>query len=147
MPRANKKVTVKRGRKPKSAVVEKPALKLVGDKVAKADKYTADLFDESPAMPATPEPDELRPDQDLDAAQRAEFAKLLNSKMSLMERADRLVALAHKNCTKTAAVGLRAITIINEITGVSEDVDKEAPSMFTLPEGATVSIEVETPEK
>jgi hypothetical protein len=154
MPAAKKKTVLAvrkkaKGRRPKSAVVEEPCevkkplptaphMRLVG--------ASSEVFDESPPAPQH-EPDPLRPDRDLDTAQRAEFAKLLNTKFPLAERVDRLVALAHKDCTKTAAVGLRAITIINEITGVTEDVDKDAPAMFSLPEGATISVEVETPDR
>ena len=170
MPRA--KAAVKKGRKPrktvtrgkraKSALVEAPVevveapkppsglerstsqpMKAVG---LEADPYRpeADLFDESPDMPDVHVP---RPDADLDEAQKAEFVKLLKSKMTLEERADQLVSLAHMTSSKTAAIGLRAIQVINEITGVTKEEATEAPSMFNLPEGAEISIEVEEPEK
>jgi hypothetical protein len=110
----------------------------------KTDAQTISMFDESPALP---EKDPLSPDQDLTEAQKAEFKKLLDKKMSLEKRADQLVKLAGFSDTKRAPVALRAIEVINKITGVTDDTANEAPSMFNLPEGVHVRIDVETPEK
>jgi hypothetical protein len=161
------KITVKtkpkRGRRPKSEAIEvtpevvKPPAppapsvrtrktpKLVGS--SSTVSVDSDVFVESPPMPVKKEPDPLRPDQDLTEAQRAEFAAVLNKKLGLEERADLLVELAHKKCTKTAAVGLRAIQVINDITRMTEDGASEAPPMFNIPDGAEISVEVEVPEK
>lgn len=86
-------------------------------------------------------------DQDLTPDQRKMFQDLLNEKMSLEERADQLVALAHLRGSKTAAVGLRAIMEVNRITRVSGDGATEAPAMFALPPGTNVSVTVEKVEK
>jgi len=80
---------------------------------------------------------------DLDAEQKAEFARLLQSKFSLKDRADALVKLAQMTDTKRAPVGLRAIQEINAITGVRDDKANEAHSMFKLPEDTSVSIKIE----
>lgn len=110
----------------------------------KTDIQTISMFDESPSLP---EKDPLRPDQDLTEAQKAEFKKLLDDKMPLEQRAKQLVKLAGFSDTKRAPVALRAIQVINDITGVTDDAANEAPSMFNLPEGVHVRIDVETPEK
>ena len=91
--------------------------------------------------------DELRPDQDLQEAEKALFKKLLDANMPLEDRAKQLVKLASFSDTKRAPVALRAIQVINEITGVTDDAATEAPSMFSLPEGVNVSIKVDVPEK
>ena len=109
-----------------------------------ADPSAVSLFENPPPMPVE---DELRPDQNLLEAQKAEFKKLLDAKMTLQERADQLVKLAKFTDTKRAPVGLRAIQVINEITGVNDDLDHDAPSMFKLPDGVKVKIKVETAEK
>jgi DNA-directed RNA polymerase specialized sigma24 family protein len=79
--------------------------------------------------------------------EKKEFSKLLAKKLSLDEMADLLVDLAHKNCTKTAAVGLRAIQEINKIRGISKDDREETSQMFVLPAGAKVSIDTTEPEE
>ena len=105
------------------------------------------LFDELPPVAAQqitalpPIEAELTPDQ------RAEFIKLLDTKMGLEERADRLVLLAKLHGAKTAPVGLRAIMEINRLTRLSEDRATEAPSMFQLPEGTSVSVRIEKVDK
>ena len=91
----------------------------------------------------------VRPDdgldttEDLDEEQRAMFARLLRKKMSLEERAEQLISLAKLTDTKRAAVGLRAIQEINAITGIHDNKPQEAPPMFQLPEGTSVSVRVE----
>jgi hypothetical protein len=67
--------------------------------------------------------------------------------MSLEETADLLVELAHKKCTKTAAVGLRAIQEINKIRGISKDDREETSNMFVLPPNTAVAIKVFEPEE
>jgi len=109
-----------------------------------ADATAVSLFEDAPKLP---ERDELRPDQDLLEAEKALFKELLDKKMSLNERADKLVKLAGMTGNKTAPVALRAIQVINEITGVTRETDREAPSMFSLPEGVSVKVKVEVPEK
>jgi len=91
----------------------------------------------------SPAPIEPVTASDLDAEQKAEFARLLQSKFSLKERADALVKLAQMTDTKRAHVGLRAIQEINVITGVRDDKATDAHSMFRLPDDTTVSIKIE----
>jgi len=104
------------------------------------------LFDGEPTPPT--QIDILPPiERDLTPDQRREFTKLLDTKMGLEERADHLVRLAKMHGNKTAPVGLRAIMEINRLTGLSEDRATEAPAMFNLPEGTSVSVKVEKVEK
>lgn len=154
MPRAKMKAVVKpkttRGRRAKSAAVEVPVEVITPPApVAPSVRLTTntDSVFEEMDLPPDREPDVLRPDLDLDDEQKAQFAKMLNSKMNLEERANQLVTLARLTSSKTAAIGLRAIQVINEITGVTEDKAAETPSMFTLPEGSEISVAVEEPEK
>ena len=94
-------------------------------------------------VPQPPSPVQTLTDNDLDAEQKAEFARLLQSKFSLKDRADALVKLAQMTDTKRAPVGLRAIQEINAITGVRDDKANETHSMFNLPENTSVSIKIE----
>lgn len=94
-------------------------------------------------VPQPPAPVQTMTDNDLDAEQKAEFARLLQSKFSLKDRADALVKLAQMTDTKRAPVGLRAIQEINAITGVRDDKATDAYSMFRLPEDTSVSIKIE----
>ena len=165
MPR--KKVAAKRGRRPKSATIEKavpvevytepspisPATRYVSvSEIEELDSEVTvsttpeaiSLFSESPDLPVR---DPLRPDQDLAEAEKAEFKRLLDAEMPLNERARQLVKLARFSDTKRAPVALRAIQVINDITGVMEDAANEAPSMFNLPSGVKVAINVEVPDK
>jgi hypothetical protein len=116
----------------------------ISELTIKADPTAVSLFENAPQLPTR---DELRPDQDLLEAEKAEFKKLLDQKMPLNVRAEKLVKLAGMTGNKTAPVALRAIQVINEITGVSEDLGEDAPAMFNLPEGVKVSVNVEVPEK
>ena len=110
----------------------------------KADPSAVKLFEGAEELPLK---DDLRPDMDLLEEQKEEFKRILDKKLTLAQRGDLLVSLAQKTGNKTAPVALRAIQVINEITGVTQQTDSEAPSMFTLPEGVKVSVSVETPEK
>ena len=110
----------------------------------RADMSAISLFEGAPNLPQR---DELRPDRDLLEEEKAQFKALLDKMMPLSERASKLVKLAGMTGNKTAPVALRAIQVINEITGVSDDLSEDAPSMFSLPEGVKVKVSVETPEK
>jgi len=134
------------GRLPKSVTVENevPVEVEQESKITLVRSEVESVFESAPEIH---EPDPLRPDQDLSAEQRAEFAKLLQKEMPLKVRAKQLVKLAMFSDTKRAPVGLRAIQVINEITGVTDTASDEAPSMFNLPEGVSVEVKVKTPEK
>jgi len=143
------------GRRPKSEPLEtevevevippKPELEEMRSRVeVKADATAVKMFEGAPKLP---EKDELRPDQDLQEVEKARFREILKGKFDLEERADKLVKLARMTGNKTAPVALRAIQMINEITGITEETQVEAPSMFSLPEGVAVSVEVKVPEK
>lgn len=144
MPRAAKKAVKKtaRGRRSKSASVEtEPEVQ----KPAPKPPMALQQFD-----PEYPDPlDEVaKPDFNLTEEQKKEFAAILNEKLDIRARADLLVKLAKRNDTKTAAVGLRAIQIINELTGVTAETAVEAPPMFKMPDSATEpSIKVVVEEK
>jgi hypothetical protein len=103
------------------------------------------VFEDDPPLPAVVEESALT--QGLTEAEKLAFAKLLKQKMTLEERADCLVELARKKCTKTAAVGLRAIQEINKITGISKDDREEQAAMFVLPPGTRIAVGVETPDE
>jgi len=107
------------------------------------------LFDDAPPLVtlAPPITEIIDVEKDMTPDQRAIFTNLLDTKMTLEERADQLVLLAKMHGTKTAPVGLRAIMEINRLTGLSEDRATEAPAMFQLPENTTVSVKMERVEK
>jgi hypothetical protein len=109
------------------------------------DTSAVELFENPPDL--LPERDELSPDLDLAEAEKAEFKRLLDKSMTLEDRARALVEMAGFRDQKRAAVALRAITIINEITGVTDEGVQEAPSMFNLPDGVQISIDVKAPDK
>lgn len=81
-------------------------------------------------------------DSDLSPDEKAMFTRLLNIEMPLEVRAKQLGILARKTGQKTAAVGLRAIIEINEITGLRKDRATEAAPMFALPAGSSVSVSI-----
>lgn len=149
------KRTTSRGKRPKSEPVEtevevvveppEPTLeKMRSEVVVVADSTAVELFEGAPELEKK---DELRPDQDLVEVEKARFREILKGKFDLEERADKLVKLARMTGNKTAPVALRAIQMINEITGITEETQVDAPSMFTLPDGVSVSVEVKVPEK
>ena len=115
------------------------------ERMKKTKSNIENVFDDEPPLPAPLPESELT--QGLDDEQKLEFARLLKEKMSLEERADLLIELAHKKCTKTAAVGLRAIQEINKITGVSNDSREETSPMFVLPPDSAVAIMVKKPKE
>jgi hypothetical protein len=81
-------------------------------------------------------------DSDLTPDEKAEFIKLLNAEMPIASRAHQLGILARKTGQKTAAVGLRAIIEINEITGLRKERATESAPMFALPAGSSVSVSI-----
>ena len=105
------------------------------------------VFEDAPMLAPAPPAEIIAVERDLTPDQRAEFTKLLDTKMTLEERADQLVELARFTDTKRAPVGLRAIMEINRLTGLSVDKPTEAPAMFALPPGTNVSVTVEKVEK
>lgn len=105
------------------------------------------LFDDEPPPVTLPPSQIIAVERDMTPDQRAQFESLLSEKMTLEERASQLVRLAHLKGSKTAAVGLRAIMEINRITRVSEPRPSEAPAMFQLPEGVSVSVNIEKVEQ
>jgi len=86
-------------------------------------------------------------DADLTPDEKEEFVKLLREEMPVKDRARQLGILARKTGQKTAAVGLRAIIEINELTGMRKERAAETAPMFQLPAGASVSITVQKVEK
>lgn len=86
-------------------------------------------------------------DSGLTDEQRQEFIKLLNEAMPVAERAKQLALLAKLKGQKTAAVGLRAIIEINELTGMRDKVVGDATPMFQMPEGSNVHVHVRKVEK
>lgn len=129
-------------------------------KVEKSEKKAENPVEEAPAAPPTlfsgivevPEaaivplerPDDgIQPlDGDLTPSEKEEFVRLLNREIKLDERARRLAGLARLKGSKTAGVGLRALQEINAITGISKDGAKDAPPIFALPAGTSVSVTV-----
>ena len=90
-----------------------------------------------------PLPDIIPPlDSDLTPDEKAEFIKLLNKEMPLADRARQLGILARKTGQKTAAVGLRAVIEINNLTGLSKERATESAPMFALPAGSSVSVQI-----
>ena len=77
---------------------------------------------------------------------RARFAALLRSKMSLEQRANVLIELASMTDSKRAPVALRAIQEINQITGLADKPVEEQP-LFVLPAGSDVLVGVKIPKK
>src|SRR3990167_7326241 len=75
------------------------------------------LFDDAPPLVtlAPPITEIIDVEKDMTPDQRAIFTNLLDTKMTLEERADQLVLLAKMHGTKTAPVGLRAIMEINRL--------------------------------
>lgn len=122
-------------------VLESP---VEGNPLPKPDTTAVALFEDAPKLPAK---DELRPDDDLTEAQKAQFKSMLDDEFPLDERVRMLAKLGRMTGNKTAQVALRAIQMANEISGLTQDTDEEAPSMFNLPDGAAVDIHVKIPEK
>ena len=77
---------------------------------------------------------------------RARFAALLRSKMSLEQRANVLIELASMTDSKRAPVALRAIQEINQITGLADKPVEDQP-LFVLPSGSDVLVGVKIPKK
>ena len=117
----------------------------MSNKSAVTKKAKENVFEDDPILPEIPEESPLT--AGLSDEEKKEFASLLAQKLSLGETADLLVGLAHKKCTKTAAVGLRAIQEINKIRGISKDDREDAGSMFVLPPGTAVAIKVFEPDE
>lgn len=78
---------------------------------------------------------------------RKELADALRAELPVAVRAKLLARLAQFKDTKRAAVGLKAIQVINELTGVTEDRARETTPMFMLPEDAAVAVTIEKVEK
>ena len=81
-------------------------------------------------------------DSDLTPDEKAEFIALLNKEMPIADRARQLGILARKTGQKTAAVGLRAVIEINQLTGLSKERATESAPMFMLPAGSSVSVSI-----
>ena len=107
------------------------------------------VFEDAPSIapePVTPN-DIVKPDSDLDAADKAEFASLLKKGLTLPMRAARLIKLTTFTDSKRAPVALRALQEINAITGVTaNDPDSSSP-MFVLPAGTEVAVVTRIPKK
>lgn len=84
---------------------------------------------------------------DLADVDRKEISDTLREIIPVKERARLLATLARFKDTKRAPVGLRAIQVINELTGVTEAQKSDTPPMFMLPENTSISIKVTNPEK
>ena len=150
----------KRGKKPKSAVIEadepqkenvladepEPVQEDVSAVVV-SDLPDVSLFDEPAVSTPVPLDDIPSPDEGLTPAQKREFVRLVRTEMPLAERAKALAVLARMRGTKTAAVGLRAIQEMNKLDGFTDDASADVPPMFTLPEGSQVAIGVKVPSK
>jgi hypothetical protein len=108
-------------------------------------KVEENVFEGEPPLPAVVDESPLT--AGLSDEEKKEFSKLLVQKLPLDEMANLLVGLAKKKCTKTAAVGLRAIQEINKIRGISKDDREETSNMFVLPPNTKVAIMTETPEE
>lgn len=114
------------------------------------------LFEDAPPIPEAPSEEIVHipaqdvlplPTDDLTQSQKLEFIKIVQKEMSIPERAKRLAALARLKGTKTAAVGLRAIQLMMEVEGWKDEQGQEAPPIFNLPDGVSVSVKVEPSRK
>ena len=81
-------------------------------------------------------------DSDLTPDEKQEFIRLLNKEIPLSERATLLAVLARFKDQKRAAVGLRALIEISELTGMRGDRPTESAPMFVFPADTRVSINV-----
>ena len=123
--------------------------KKVEEPVKQEAKAVDTVFADVPAAPeprATPD-DIVKPDSDLDAQQKAEFARLLREGLGLEERAKRLINLTKFVDSKRAPVALRAIQEINAITGITADAPEEGSPLFVLNDGAEIAVAVRIPKK
>ena len=103
-----------------------------------------DLDDDATQMMVVTAPlplDDIPPlDTGLTLDEKQEFVRLLNTYLTVNERARQLAKLALFTDQKRAAVGLRALQEINALTGMNKDRPGDSAPMFVLPEGTRVSI-------
>jgi len=101
---------------------------------------------DGPAKSATPD-DIVKPDSDLDSAQKAQFAELLRTGLDLKTRAARLINLTKFTDSKRAPVALRAIQEINAITGITAEAPDEGQPLFMVVGGDDLAVAIKIPKK
>lgn len=123
---------------------EAPVVALESSPTSETGLFDDDFPDLPDDIPVVRPDDGIPPlDSGLSPDEKQIFIKLLNTYMPLKQRAVQLVKLASYVDSKRAPVALRAIQEINVLCGLSSDKPTEAPTLFALPDGVSVSVKVE----